>query len=471
MPRKTEVLPDLPRVMITGPRGIRTIELDEELLTDIRELIHEDARAILVNILADLHAADLADLLESLDEEDRQYVLGLLSPQVASEVIPELTEGLRESLVPTLKTETIAQIVSELESDDAADLIAILPDNVATRVLRALSTEDAAKVRHLLRYPEDTAGGIMALEVLTVPRNDTVKTAISKVRRSAKQGFKMHNLYVVDDEDRLVGFLPVGDLVLQGPGRRMSTVMDPQVISVRSDMDQEEVANLMRKYDLVSVPVVSDLGAVIGRITVDDIVDVIQEEATEDIERMAGLAGSEEISTSVFETSRIRLPWLLVGFAGEMLSALVLSSFQASLEEIIAAAFFIPIIMAMGGNAGIQSSAIVVRGLATGEVRMAQTGKRLGKEVGIALLNGVILSMLIFLVSYLWLGDIRFGITVASALLVVVINASLVGASVPLLMDRIKVDPAIATGPFITTTNDALGLLIYFGIMSVLYNT
>jgi magnesium transporter len=457
--------------MTTGPRGVRTIELDEELLDDIRELIHEEARAILVNILADLHAADVADILESLEEDDRTYLVGLLSPQVASEVLPELSEGIRESTLPTLKTETIAQIVAELESDDAADLIAILPDTVATRVLRALSKEDAAKVRQLLRYPEDSAGGIMALEVLTVPKTDTVKTAISKVRRFAKQGYKMHNLYVVDADERLAGFLPVGDLVLLGPGRRMSTIMDTQVISVGAGMDQEEVANVMQKYDLVSVPVVSEQGTVIGRITVDDIVDVIKEEATEDIERMAGLTGSEEISTSVFETSRIRLPWLLVGFGGEMLSALVLSSFQASLEEIIAAAFFIPIIMAMGGNAGIQSSAIVVRGLATGEVRMAQTGKRLAKEVGIALLNGVILSMLIFFVSYVWFGDIRFGLTVALALLMVVLNASLVGASVPLLMDKIKVDPAIATGPFITTSNDALGLLIYFGIMSFMYHT
>lgn len=468
MPRKPKSIAEPADVEDVTMRSLRTIELDEELLADIRELIRDDARISLMNILVDLHAADIADLIENLDEEGRTYVFGLLAPDVASEVLAELDESTREALLAAMPAEGITRLVEGLESDDAADVIAELPADVATKVLDTIEEEQASDVEQLLRYPEDSAGGIMAKEVLTVKQTDTVKTAIRKVREFAKKGVQLYNIYVVDDTGVLGGFLPVGDLILQGPGRKMGKVMQP-VISVKADLDQEEVANIMQKYDLVSVPVINERNQVIGRITVDDIVDVIKEEASEDIQRMAGLTGSEEAATSVFQTSRIRLPWLLVGFVGELLSAVVLKSFQASLEEIIAAAFFIPIIMAMGGNAGIQSSAIVVRGLATGDVRMGQTRKRLAKELGIALTNGLVLATLIFAVSSLWFHDVRFGLTVGLSLLVVVLNATLVGAMVPFALERMKIDPAIATGPFITTTNDALGLLIYFGFMAFLY--
>ena len=449
-------------------RGVRTIEIDEEFLGDIRELIKDNAHISLLNILADLHAADIADLIENVSGDERQYLFGLLNPPVASEVLREVDESTREQLLSTISVERITKIVGELQSDDATDLIAVLPKETASAVLHAITADEAANVEKLLRYPEDTAGGIMGTEILTVKPTDTVKTAIRKVREFAKRGLQLFNIYVVDQDRVLVGLLPVADLILQGPGRRMGKVMRP-VISVNASMDQEEVANLMEKYDLVSVPVVNEQQQILGRITVDDIVDVIKEEAAEDIERMAGLIGTEDLSSSILRTSQLRLPWLIVAFVGEMLSAVVLKNFKASLEEIIAAAFFIPIIMAMGGNAGIQSSAIVVRGLATGDVRPGQTGKRVAKESGIALTNGLILSMLLFLVSYLWFGDFRFGVIIGLALLVVIVNATVVGAVIPFLLERVKIDPAIATGPFITTTNDALGLLIYFGFLTLLY--
>ncbi len=452
-----------------APRGLRTVEVDEELLGDIRELIHEDARISLLNILADLHPADIADLIENLDPEGKNYLVGLLSPAVAGEVLAELGESDREEVLSSLSPEKITTIVSELESDDAADLVADLPKRVADKVLEAIEAEEAASVESLLRYAEDSAGGIMGTEVLKVLGSDTVKTAIRKAREFAKKGLQLDVLYVVDGKGVLLGFLPVADLIVEGPGRRMSKVMKPAV-TVRAEMDQEEVANVIVKYDLVSVPVINDRGQVIGRITVDDVVDVIKEEATEDIERMAGLSGTEESSSSVFATSRIRLPWLFVGFFGEMLSALVLRGFQASLDQIIASAFFIPIIMAMGGNAGIQSSAIVVRGLATGEVRAMKIGRRLGKEAGTAVLNGIILSSCLFALCYYWLGDLRFGLVAGLALLVVIANATVVGALIPFLLVRFKVDPAIATGPFITTTNDSLGLLIYFWFITLMYS-
>jgi magnesium transporter len=444
------------------------VEVDEELLNDIRELIHEDVRIGLLNILADLHPADIADLVENVGPEERQYLFDLLTPDVAGEVLAELGGSARDDVLSFLSPEKITTIVSELESDDAADLLAGLPRHVASRILKAIEADEAARVESLLRYREDSAGGIMGTEVLTVQATDTVKTAIRKAREFARRGLQLDVLYVVDASGVLLGFLPVGDLIIEGPGRRMAKVMR-SAVSVTAETDQEEVANIIEKYDLVSVPVVNDRNQVIGRITVDDVVDVIKEEATEDIERMAGLAGTEETSSSVFATSRIRLPWLFVGFIGEMLSAMVLKSFQASLDEIIASAFLIPIIMAMGGNAGIQSSAIVVRGLATGEVQAAKVGRRLGKEAGIAIVNGLILSAALFAVCFYWLGDLRFGLVAGLALMVVITNATIVGAMIPLVLDRLKVDPAIATGPFITTTNDSLGLLIYFWFISLMY--
>lgn len=449
-------------------RHRRTIELDDELLADIRELVRDDARISLLNIFADLHAADIADLIVNVGEDERRYLFGLLTPAVASEVLRELDDTTREQLLATVSTEGLTRIVGELESDDAADLIAALPEQVASEVLDTIHVDEAAQVEQLLRYPEDTAGGIMGTEVLTVPGTDTVKSAIRKAREFARKGLQLDHLYVVDKNGVLMGFLPASDLILQGPGRRMARVMQP-VISVKADMDQEEVANIMQKYDLVAVPVVDERQRVIGRITVDDIVDVIKEEATEDIQKMAGLVGTEDVTMSVVRTSRLRLPWLMVGFVGELISALVLSNFQASIEQIIAAAFFIPIIMAMGGNAGIQSSAIVVRGLATGDVRLGQIGRRLTKEFSVALLNGIILGALLVLVCFAWLDDLRLGVTAGLALLIVILNATVVGATVPFGLQRFKIDPAIATGPFITTSNDALGLLIYFGFMTLLY--
>lgn len=454
--------------MDAGQRAARTIEVDEELLADIRGLVRDDARISLLNILADIHAADIAELIANLDEESRRYVFSLLEPARASEVLRELDEGVREPLLAALSPEGITRIVGELASDDAADVIADLEKDVARQVLGTIEAEDAANVQRLMTYPEDTAGGIMGTEVLTVNAADTVAAAVRKARSFAKSGNRLLALYVVDGDGVLLGVLPAGDLILQSPGRRMGRVMQPAV-SVKAEMDQEAVANVMRKYDLIAVPVVNERGRVLGLITVDDIVEVVQEEATEDLARMAGLAATEESSFTVLRTSRLRLPWLLLGFSGEMLSALVLKSFQASLEQIIAAAFFIPIIMAMGGNAGIQSSAIVVRGLATGDVRASRIGRRVAKEVGVAMLNGIALSLLMFLVCLIWLHDLAFGFTACIALLTVVFNASIVGSVVPFLLDRFRIDPAIATGPFITTTNDALGLLIYFGFMQLLY--
>ncbi|MDI6779681.1 MAG: magnesium transporter [Bacteroidota bacterium] len=451
-------------------RGLKTIEVDEELMSDIEELIHEKVAPALLNILTDLHPADIAEIINHLKEvDDREFIFNLLDVTTAGEVLLELDTGIRQELLQTLSQERISLLVGQLESDDAADIIAELSDKMADTVLRGMPAEDSAEVQELLRYPEDTAGGIMATEVVTVNVHDTVHQAMDKVREAAKEIDDINVLYAVDDASILCGTLTLKDLITNSPRQRIQKAMSADIISVNVMTDQEEVANIMQKYDLISIPVVNDQNQLVGRITIDDVVDVIKEEATEDIEKMAGITGTETSSSSVLRIMRLRLPWLLMAFVGEMLSAVVLSEFHASLEKIIVAAFFIPIVMAMGGNAGIQSSAIVVRGLATGEIWYGQIKQRLIKEFGIAISNGLILSSLLTLVSSVWFGDFWFGFAIGVALLIVVINATVVGAMMPFILNKIKIDPAVSTGPFITTTNDALGLLIYFMSLTVIY--
>ncbi|MFQ5799935.1 MAG: magnesium transporter [Bacteroidota bacterium] len=381
----------------------------------------------------------------------------------------ELHPEVRQSLLELLSSQQLTNIVSQLDSDDATDLVAELPKDMARKVLAAIPKEDSAEVQELLRYPDDTAGGIMAREFIAVNRNATIKKALQEVRKMAKRGGEVFNVYVVEDDGTLCGYLSLQNLVIHSPNRKIYKVMDAEVISVKADLDQETVAEIFKKYDILSLPVVDSVNRVIGRITVDDVVDVIVEENTEDIQKMAGLAGAETAGSTILQVSRIRLPWLLLAFIGELVSVFVLRNFQESIEKIIAAAFFIPIIMAMGGNAGIQSSALVVRGLATGEIWLGKTRKRVLKEMGVALTNGLVLSVLIFVISAFWISDTRFGLTVGISLLVVVASATVVGATVPLGLMKLRIDPAIATGPFITTSNDALGLLIYFACITLFY--
>ncbi len=449
---------------------IKTIEIDDELMADIEDLVSERASTILVNILTDLHPADIADIIDHLkDDDEREYVFNLLDLDTASEVILDLDSEIRHQLLEIIPQERISELVGLLDSDDAADVVAELSDWVANKVLSEMPAEESADVKELLKYPEDTAGGLMATEVVTVNRNDTIHQAIKKIRLLAKEFEDINVIYVTDDNGILCGSITLKDLITNSPRLRIYKIIEGEIFHVNVLTDQQEVANLMQKYDLISLPVVSDTMELVGRITIDDVIDVIQEEASEDIEKMAGITGTEASSASIFKVVRLRLPWLLLAFIGELLSAVVLSEFQASIEKIIMAAFFIPIIMAMGGSAGVQSSAIVVRGLATGEIWFGQMKQRIFKEFGISVLHGLLLGLLLTLVTYLWFEDFWFGFSIGIALLIVVINATVVGGIMPFILDKIKIDPAVSTGPFITTTNDALGLLIYFTSLAVLY--
>lgn len=444
-------------------------EIDEEFLDDLRELIQIRSAASIVNILSDLHSPDIADIVDNLDPDDRMFIFELLDDETASEVLLELDEKVREDLLDRLSHRRIRGIVDELDSDDAADIIGGLSDEVAERVLDDIDKEDSQTLKELLRYPTDSAGGIMATEFVSVKKNDTIQKAIQRVRKMSKEIGEIYNVYVLDDNGLLLGFIPVKDLIVHNPRRRVYKVMDTEFHSVDVLTDQEEVANIMKKYDLITIPVVNTKGEMLGKITFDDIMDVIHEEAEEDIQKFAGIAGTELISHGVWDISRRRMPWLGIAFLGQLLSAVILSSFHESLEKIIASAFFIPIIMAMAGNAGIQSSAVVIRGLGTGEIWEGMLAKRVVKESGVAFTNGLVFALLIFLVGWMWIDDPLFGMALGFSLLIVIASATIVGATIPFLLTRLNIDPAVATGPFITTSNDALGLLIYFGVLSVLY--
>ncbi|MBN1783008.1 magnesium transporter [bacterium] len=444
----------------------------QEILT---ELLEQGNLIMLRSVLTDLHPADIAEAMGVLDREDRVVIFDVLDKEQAAEVLVNLDEHLLEEILEFLNENQIAEIIGHLDSDDAADIISELDDEVAHRVLALMPKEDYREVKTLLRHDEDTAGGIMALEIIAVSQNSTTAQAMEILRQKADEVDDVYNIYVVDTSGILVGILSLKDLVLAKPRTPVSKVMDSDPVRVLTTMDQEEVASLFSKYDLVAAPVVDETGRLVGRITVDDVLDVVEEEASEDFTRMAGITTDQIGERSVLKISGVRLPWLMVAFIGEMISAMVLKHFQASMEEILMAAFFIPLIMAMGGNTGIQSSTIVIRGLATGDIQLRDTWPRLGREISAAILNGIIIGLcLIGVVTWFFkdpslgqfLGIPTFGIMLAIALMAVLINASFMGTMLPLFFKKIRIDPAIATGPFISTSNDVLGLLVYFGVLT-----
>ncbi|NOX38054.1 MAG: magnesium transporter [Calditrichaeota bacterium] len=439
----------------------------EPILDDIRHLVDQNQLQFVRIILADMHPADIADLLEHLDPQDRKKVFALLPPEKASEVLTELEDVLKEDLLQALDTNRIAELVNEMDSDDAADVVSELPTERAAEVLEKVEEESSEEIQELLHYDEDTAGGIMAKEFVAVNANLTVQQAIEELRKKSDEIEDLYLVYVVDDFGTLVGMVSLKDLILADPRQKIRDIMKEDVIAIDSNVDQEEVAKLFQKYDLVSAPVVNKRHKLIGRITIDDVVDVINEETDEDLARIAGTGEEEILEESVIKISRARLPWLILSFVGEICSAFILHFFSATIDQIVASAFFIPIVMAMGGSSGQQSSIIVVRGLATGEISLKDVRRRLWREMRAALINGLVLSALIFSIVSIWQGDVKFAAVLAGTLIIVILNASLFGAVIPFLFKKFHVDPALATGPFVATFNDVVGLLIYFSLLTI----
>jgi len=443
------------------------IQIDKALLDDISNLIESKSSQSLLNIIQDLHSADIAIIVNHLNVDDAIYLFHLLDTETASEVILELDENLRESILEETDTSKITDIVDELEVDDATDIVGELPDNVAEKVLDSLDKEDSADLKELLKYPEDTAGGIMSSDFVSINEHVTIKEAIEELKRNSEDIDHIYQIFVLSDSDKLVGSVLLKSLIIYPLDKKVSDIMEEDLIFVKPDMDQEEVAKIMEKYDLISIPVVDENRMMLGRITIDDIVDVIHEEAAEDLQKIAGLTEDEEISDSAFQISRNRLPWLMVSLLGELVSASVLLSFKATIEQLYLAGIFIPIIMVMSSNSGTQSAIVVVRGLTTGDIWLGQWIKRLFKEFKVALLNGFVCGIILLAATMLfWNSGIKFSLLLSISLIVIMINATMIGAIVPLILKRLNFDPAISMGPIVATANDILSLIIYFSLIT-----
>lgn len=438
----------------------------ESILPDIEQLIDQKNEGALINILVDLHPADIEEILNRLKKEERRYLFNLLPTELASEVLSELDTPVVTQLLKNLSEEKISSFVDQMESDDAADILAELPEEKVRKVLDGVPEEVSQEVKELLVYQEDTAGGIMAAEFVALPENATVNETIEKIREMRDEFDDLYNIWVIDENERPIGIVSLTDLVLAKGYTTLREIMDVDVRPVDVNSDQEEVANLFKKYDLVSAPVVDENMRLVGRITVDDIVDVLEEEGSEDLAYVAGAPDEEVQEDSAFILSRARIPWLLVSFLGEIVTALILQGFDGTIQQYVATAFFFPLIMAMGGSTGQQASVIVVRGLATGDINLSDTRLRLFKELRVSLLNSLVFSTLIFILIYVWQG-LLFAVILSLSMFLVINLAAVAGALMPLVFKRLNIDPALATAPFIATANDVFGLLIYLTIMTL----
>ena len=418
--------------------------------------------------IAALHPADAAELLNVLEEPEVKFkVFGFLAAPQAAEVLSLVSAHTKEDLVERLSDDELGDLVEYLDSDDATDLLASLSVRRAQAVLDEVPQDVSDEVTQLLRYPEDTAGGIMQVEYMAVSQGTRIDQATEMIRSRSDEIPDIHSVFIVNNTNRLVGVLPLRKFILARPADLVETVMDQKVISIRADLDQEQVAQMFKKYDLISLPVVDSEGRLLGRITVDDVVDVMEEEATEDIYKLAGLDEEEEVLDSPWQSIRLRLPWLALNLITTTLSALVIAFFEGTIQQIAIAAAFMTIVAAQGGNAGVQTLTVIVRGIALGEVPLTQTKRVLVKELTIALGNGLALGAAAGIVAYLWKGDATLGIVLALALLANLIIAAFVGSVVPLTLRRLGVDPAVASNVFVTACTDIFGFLSFLGILTL----
>ncbi|PKP09143.1 MAG: magnesium transporter [Bacteroidetes bacterium HGW-Bacteroidetes-4] len=446
-------------------------ELTREYLDNLKTGIQNQDEMLVKQLTNELHPADIAEIFDELDIEEARFVYLHLDPDKGADLLIELEEDVRERFLSFLTSAEIASVfIDNMDSDDAADIIAELPEAKQDEVLSHIrDVEQAGDIVDLLSYDEDTAGGLMATELIAVQDDWTVSTCLDEIRKQAEEVDEIFFVYVVNASGVLKGTLPLKKLLLANVKTLVKNIYDTSVISVKTDTDSEEVASIMEKYDLVALPVVDSIGRLKGRITIDDVVDVIKEEAEKDYQMISGISGDVEASDSIFQLTKARIPWLFIGLIGGVLGALVIGGFEEQIKMFPEVAFFITLITAMGGNAGIQSSSIIVQGLANKSLGFDSTGRKLFKEISIALLNGTILSTLLFAYNLLMHHSMALTVSVSLALISIIVFASLFGTFVPLALNRLKIDPAVATGPFITTTNDVIGLFVYFMISRFFY--
>ncbi len=418
---------------------------------------------------AGTHPGDLLDLLEEFTIEQKVELINRLPETDAALLFQEMEDFEQAAILPHLDDERAREILGSLASDDAADLIGELTTEEADQMMNLLGEEERIDFGDLLKYPEESAGGIMTTEYMSLPADIAVEEAIARLREIAPEVETIYYVYVVNDEGRLIGVLSLRDLIASPDGTILSSIMRSNVISVNVDLDQEEVARVVSKYDLLAVPVVDEQERLLGIITVDDVIDVMEQEATEDIYRLAGageVEGMELTEAPVNKIVRLRLPWLLISMAGGILAGSVINVYEDTLHAIVMLAAFIPVIMDMGGNVGTQSSTIFVRGIATGDIDRSEVWAYLYREIRIGLVMGLLCGLMISLVAYVWQGNPYLGLVVGISMLATIIVAALIGTLVPILCDMVNIDPAITAGPFVTTLKDVTGLLIYFIIAS-----
>jgi len=444
----------------------------KENIEQFRELIENNQRDKVVAILEELHAADIAELMDDLNIEEAKYVYLLLDGEKASDVLIEIDEDDRRRFLKVLPPEVIASMfIEHMDSDDAADVVSELDEDMQREVLNEIEdTEQAGDIVDLLEYEEDSAGGIMAKELVKVNENWNVSTCLKEISIQAEDVDEIFYIYVTDNDDKLKGVLSVKKLILNPTNAKISHLYNADIKSVTTGTRQEEVAEIMDKYDLVAVPVVDEIGRLQGRITWDDIIDIVREEAERDYQMVSGITGDVEAGDSVGLLMRARFPWLLVGMLGGIMSATILRTHGNSLAKVTELAFFIPLIAAMAGNVGVQSSSIVVKTIASGVKDIETPARKLLKDVAVALLTATVFSILIFIYNFFTAGNLALTYSVSISLFIVILFASLFGTVIPLILHRFKIDPALATGPFITTMNDMMGLFIYLWIVSLFFN-
>jgi magnesium transporter len=442
------------------------IEITKESIEELVALIKAQDQEELLPVLEKLYPADIAELFDDLELDEAVYVASLLEPQKKVDVLTELEADVKLKFLDGYTNDQIANdFFAYLDSDDAADILNSMDTTQGKEILRTLEDKEHSKnISSLLKFADNVAGGLMAKELIKVKLNWTVKQCTDEIRLQAEEVSKVYTIYVVDDYDELVGWVSLKAILLAKEKMTVDEIYNDNIIYEYTYTSGEEVAATIQKYDLVALPIVDAFNRLVGRITFDDIIDFVKEEADKDYQMLSGISGRKDTSDTIFSNTRARLPWLIIGLAGGIASSLVIGGFEAELTKNVQLALFMPLIMAMAGNVGVQSSSIMVQGLANNSITNSDVWGKLGKELAIAVINGLVCSGLLMGYGFISGNHLDIMMTVSLALLSVILMAAVIGTIVPLALDKLKIDPALATGPFITTSNDLLGLFLYFMI-------
>jgi len=436
-------------------------------LSQLKEWISLNREFNIIDLFSVLHPADIADLIDNLKEQEKIHLFSLLDVEKASDVITEISDISREQILEDLSDEKLAEIIDEMDSDDAADVIAELPEDQAKTVLEEIEPEESEDLRELLKYEEDTAGGIMQSELVSVHSDATINNALQAVVQASDEIENVYNVFVVDPDEKLVGAIPLQRLITSRRNSPVIDAIDTTIPSVRTSVDQEEVARMFEKYNLVDLPVVNRTGRLLGRVTIDDIVDVMEEETSEDIYRIAGLDEDDNIFNEPVQSVKKRLPWLYVNLLTALASALVIGFFENTIQMVIALAVFMPVVAAIGGNAGSQTLTLIVRGMALGEVTFENSKNALYKQITVGIVNGLAVGVVLGVIAFLWKGMPVLGLVLGLAMIINVFVGTLVGTLIPLSLKWLKVDPALGSHIFVTAFTDAFGFFSFLGLATI----